>query len=157
MEVLYRESRPILPRQLQYLTILVAIATLVFMAISKYVLDTDMPDWAIPAVAVVVVLAIIACTILKFDLEVTDESVTIRHAFRKIEVPISQIIDSRMGETALIRNYGGYNLKGVKHSFYSAIGEDDGVAMKITGKRVIVVSCMDPEAVFRLLPKDDKE
>ena len=72
-------------------------------------------------------------------------------------LPMDQIIDSRMGETAKIRNYGGYNLKGVKHSFYSAIGEEEGVAMKITGKRVVVVSCIEPESVYRLLPKDNKE
>lgn len=157
MEVLYSESRPILPRQLLYLTAFVALATIVFMAISKYVLGTDMPDWAIPTVTVVVLIAIVFCAILRFDLEVTDELVTIRHAFRKVEIPMENIIDSRMGETSLIRNYGGYNLKGVKHRFYSAVGEDDGVAMKITGKLVVVISCVDPEAVFRLLPKDDKE
>lgn len=157
MEAIYRESRPILPRQLLYLTVLVVIATLAFMAVSKYVLGTDMPDWAIPVVGAVLLVATLACAVLRFDLEVTEDKVTIMHAFRKVEVPMEHIIDSRMGETALIRNYGGYNLKGVKHNFYSAIGEDEGVAMKIAGKRVIVISCVDPEAVYRLLPKDEGE
>lgn len=157
MEVLYRESRPILPRPLLYLTILVSVAMLAFMAVSKYILNTDMPDWMIPVTAVLLAIIVAFCAIIRFDLEVTDEHVKIVHTFRKVIIPMDQIIDSRMGETAKIRNYGGYNLKGVKHSFYSAIGEEEGVAMKITGKRVVVVSCIEPESVYRLLPKDNKE
>ncbi|MBQ8373347.1 MAG: hypothetical protein IJX35_03435, partial [Candidatus Methanomethylophilaceae archaeon] len=67
------------------------------------------------------------------------------------------VIDRRVGEIAAIKSYDNWNLKGVKHRSYVAIGEDNGVAVKLTGKRVLVLSSVDPQSIAELLPRDDKE
>ena len=157
MEPLYRESRPILPRNLAYLAAAVLIATLAFMVFSQYVLDTQMPSWTIPASAVIFAVIIIVLLVLRLDLEVYGDRVEITYVFRRIVIEGSEVIDVRRGDLTEIRNYGNWNLKGVKHRSYSRIGDDEGVAMKLMGKRVVVVSTSKPETVFGLVPRAPEE
>ena len=70
--------------------------------------------------------------------------------FRKTVVRGDEVIDVRQGDLTEIRNYGNWNLKGVKHRSFSRVGDDEGVAMKLMGKRVVVVSTSEPERVFGL-------
>ena len=126
MDPLYRESRPILPRNLAYLSAAVLIATLAFMVFSEYVLDAHMPSWTIPVTAVVFVIIIVVLLVLRMDLEVYPDKVVITHAFRKTVVEGREILDVRSGDLTEIRNYGGWNLKGVKHRTFSRIGDDEG-------------------------------
>ncbi len=156
MDSLYSESRPILPKNLTYITAAVLVATLVFMVFSEFVLGTTMPSWSIPVTAVIFVVIIVLLLILKMDLKVYDDRVEISYAFRKVTVDRDEIIDTRVGDLTDIRNYANWNLKGVKHRAYSRIGDDEGIAMKLVGKRVIVVSASEPEAVYGLLPKEEK-
>ena len=155
MDPLYRESRPILPRNLAYLAAAVLIATLAFMVFSQYVLETAMPSWTIPVSAVVFIVIIVVILVLRMDLEVYLDRVEIVYAFRRMVIDRSEVIDVRSGDLTEIRSYGNWNLKGVKHRLYSRVGDDDGVAMKLMGKRVVVVSTADPETVFPLIPRED--
>ena len=66
-----------------------------------------------------------------------------------------EIIEVRIGELNVIKNYSNWTLKGVKYRTYSAVGEDMGVGLKITGKRVIYLSTKDPEALAAALPKGE--
>ena len=157
MEPLYRESRPILPRNLAYLAAVVLIATLAFMVFSQYVLDTQMPSWTIPASAVIFAVIIVVLLVLRLDLEVYGDRVEITYVFRRTVIEGSEVIDVRRGDLTEIRNYGNWNLKGVKHRSYSRIGDDEGVAMKLMGKRVVVVSTSEPETVFGLIPRAPEE
>lgn len=157
MEPLYRESRPILPRNLTYLVAVVLVATLAFMAFSEYVLNTDMASWMIPVSAVVFVIVIVILYILRMDVDVYPDKVVIRHAFRTIEVGREEVIEVRHGELTEIRNYGNWNLKGVKHRAYTRVGDDDGVAMKLMGKRVVVFSASDADKAAAAVPIADPE
>lgn len=156
MDPKFQESRPIMPLQLTYVLSAVLIATVAFMAISKYALDTDMPGWAIPVVAVVFVVIIVLSFVLKLSVMINDDGMDIQYAIRKVHIPMDEFIDRRVGEMSLIKSYDNWNLKGVKHRIYAAIGEDDGVAMKLTGKRVLVLSSKDPQAIADLLPTDEE-
>ena len=155
MDPLYRESRPILPRNLAYLVAVVLIATLAFMVFSQYVLDTRMPSWTIPVSAVLFIVIIAVVLILRMDVVIHPDRVEIVYAFRRTVIGRDEIIDVRRGDLTEIRNYGGWNLKGVRHRTFSRIGDDDGVALKITGKRVVVFSTEDPEHVFGLIPRSE--
>lgn len=157
MEPLYRESRPILPRNLAYLAAAVLIATLAFMVFSQYVLDTQMPSWTIPASAIIFVIIIVVLLVLRLDLEVYEDRVEITYVFRRTVVRGEEVIDVRKGDLTEIRNYGNWNLKGVKHRSFSRVGDDEGVAMKLMGKRVVVVSTSEPEKVFGLIPRAPDE
>lgn len=156
MDPLYRESRPILPRNLAYLSAAVLIATLAFMVFSEYVLDAHMPSWTIPLTAVVFVIIIVVLLVLRMDLEIYPDKVVITHAFRKTVVEGREILDVRSGDLTEIRNYGGWNLKGVKHRTFSRIGDDEGVALKVMGKRVVVFSTEDPEHVHAIVPREER-
>lgn len=155
MDSRYLESRPILPRMLTYIMAAVLMSTVAFMVFSEYILRTDMPSWAIPVVAAVFVIIIVASYMMRFTVNVGDDAIEIRYAVKKMRIPLDEVIDSRVGELALIRNYDRWSLKGVKHKAYMAIGEDDGVALKLTGKRVLVLSSTDAESLYAAVPKDE--
>lgn len=155
MEPLYRESRPLLPRNLTYLVAVVLVATLAFMAYSQYVLETQMASWMLPVSAVVFVVVIVILFVLRLDLEVYDDRVEITYLFRRSVIEGREVIDVRKGELSDIKNYGNWNLKGVKHRTYSRVGDDEGVAMKLLGKRVVVVSTSEPDTVFGLIPREE--
>ncbi len=157
MDPRFEETRPIMPFQLTYILAGVLVATVVFMIFSKYVLDTVMPGWAIPAVAIVFILIIALSFVGRFSVQVTEDAVDVQYFFKKIHIPMDEIIDRRSGEISAIKSYDRWNLKGVKHKAYTAIGEDEGVALKLTGKRVLVLSSKDPQTLQDLLPRDDKE
>jgi hypothetical protein len=146
-----------MPRQLSLIATGVMLATLAFMVFSKFVMDVEFTTWAIPVMAVVFAVVIALCFFLKHSVKVDPEGVKIVHAVSRMTIPMEEIIDNRTGELALIRSYDRWNLKGVKHKAYCAVGDDNGVAMKLTGKRVVVVSVIDPEAMAALLPKDTEE
>ncbi|MGN0098425.1 MAG: hypothetical protein ACI38Y_03750 [Candidatus Methanomethylophilaceae archaeon] len=157
MDPRFKETRPVMPFQLTCVLAGVLVATVVFMVFSRYVLDTAMPGWAIPVVAVVFAVIIVLCLIGRFSVTVTDDAVDVQYFLKKIHIPMEEIIDRRAGEIAAIKSYDRWNLKGVKHKVCVAIGEDDGVALKLTGKRVLVLSSKDPQTLQDLLPRDDKE
>ena len=157
MDPRFRESRPIMPKMLTYILAGILLATVAFMAVSKYMLDVDMPDWAIPLLLVISVVTILVTVFARLTVTVDDDGLTVVYAVRTVKVPFDEIIDCRQGELALIRSYDKWNLKGVKHKAYMAIGEDLGVAVKLTAKRVLVVSSADPEALYDLLPKEGSE
>lgn len=157
MDPVYRESRPILPRNLTILVAVVLLATVAFMLFSDAFLGTDYPIWMPVVTAVVFIVFIVFFLFAKLDLEVYDDRVEIVYVLRRVTIDAKEIIDVRHGDLTAIRNYANWNLKGVKHRTYSRIGDEGGVAMKVTGKRVVVVSSEDPERVAGLIPGDREE
>lgn len=156
MDPKFRESRPILPRQLAIILTLTLLATLAFMALMPYITGSGLPGWMLGVTAVLFIIVIAVSFIPRMDVEVFDDSLVITHIFRKIEIPFEEILDKKFGSVYQIRNYGSYNLKGVKHRFYSVIGDDDGVAVRLTEKRVVVFSTPNAQEIHDLLP-DRKE
>jgi len=154
MEALFYEARPLLPRNLAYIAIGVFAATLAFAAVMQFATDIEFTPWALPVLAVVLVIVMVLSLTLRHAVSVTEEAVTIVQGYRRISIPMAEIFDSRFGELGLIRSYSDWDLKGVKHRAYMAVGDDLGVAMKLTGKRVVVVSVQDPEAMTKHLPRE---
>lgn len=155
MDPLYRESRPILPRNLALLAAAVLIATLIFMVFSRYVMNAAMPSWVIPVTAVIFIIIIVILLVLRLDLAVYGDRVVIRYAFRTFTIEGKDVIDVRWGDLGEIRNYANWNLKGVKHRAFTCIGDEDGVAMKLMGRRVTVVSTSEPDRVASLIPREE--
>ena len=87
-----------MPFQLTYILAGVLVATVVFMVFSKYVLDTVMPGWAIPAVAIVFILIIALSFVGRFSVQVTEDAVDVQYFFKKIHIPMDEIIDRRSVE-----------------------------------------------------------
>lgn len=157
MESRYTESRPILPKQLQYVVLLCAVCTVVFVAVTRYCIDTSMSDLLLPIITLLAAVTVILCFILRYDIEVYDDSIAITYMFKRIEIRFENILDSTVGEANQIRSYTGFNYKGVKNRYYSAIGEDMAVGVKLKGKIVIVFTSSDPEKIKSLIPVECKE
>ena len=121
MDPKYQEKRPILPLQLTYVLTAVLVATVAFMVFSRFVLDTAMPTWAIPVVALVFAIIIVGCFTLKFSVVITEDAIDVQYAVKKLHIPMDEVIDRRVGEIAVIKSYDNWNLKGVKHRSYVAI------------------------------------
>ena len=81
MEPLYRESRPLLPRNLTYLVAVVLVATLAFMAYSQYAMGTEMASWMLPLSAAIFAIVVIILLVLRLDFEVYDDRVEITYLF----------------------------------------------------------------------------
>ena len=88
MDPRFEETRPIMPLQLTYILAGVLVATVVFMVFSRYVLNTVMPDWAIPVVAVVFAIIIVLSFIGRFSFKFTDDAVDVQYFFKKIHIPM---------------------------------------------------------------------
>ena len=157
METSFRESRPILPKKLFLVLTAVLLSTLAFMVCMVLIFHSDMPAWSLPVTAILFMVIILFCSLTKLTVECTGEAVSIRYIVRKVVIPYKEIIDKKWGELGEIRNYGSWNLKGVSHKTYSVIGDDYGVALKLLGKRVVVVSSQEAEKLFRTIPVEKKE
>lgn len=157
MESRYTESRPILPKQLQYLVILCAAFTVISVAATRYCLDTGMSDLFLPIVTVIAAACVVLCLILRYDITVTDNEVIINYAFRKFVIPFTDVLDTTVGEANQIRSYTGFNFKGVKNKYFSAVGEDMAVGVKMKGKTIVVFTSSDPEKILGLIPINDRE
>ncbi len=159
MEPAFSEIRPIMPKNLTLIMAVVLLATAAFMAVWYVFMDSGMPVWAVAVVAAVFIFIIAIMLVLKMSVSISQEGVAISFAFRKVEIPAKEIIDVRKGDLEDIRNYAGWNLKGVKHRSYLCIGDDTGVALKLTGKRVVVFSTPQFEeaagAVSGLIPEEE--
>lgn len=147
-----RESGPLLPRNLAYVLALVLVATLACMAYTAYGTNSGMSSWIIPVSAVLFAAAIVFVFAAKMDVTASDEGVTVTYLFKTRTYPRNDIIDKRCGDLGDIRNYSNWNLKGVSHRSFTRVGEDGGVALKLKGKRVVVVSSADPEGLFARVP-----
>ncbi len=157
MDPAYLESRVVLPRNLTIILTLVLLATWAFMTGYKYLYYPDIPDAAIIGSGIVFIIGCAICFLWKFSITVYDDRIEMKYAFMTTSIPKEQIIDTRVGELNIIKNYSDWTLKGVKYKTFSAIGEDMGIGLKVTGKRVFFMSTTDPEAIAALLPKEKKE
>lgn len=153
----YREGGPLLPRQLTYILAAVLVATLGCMAYMELATDAGMPGWTVPVSAVVFAIVIVFAWVARLDVEVSDAGIEIKYLFRTVSLPRDEILDKRVGDLDQIKNFATWNLKGVKHRLYSRVGEEGGVAVKLKGKRVAVISSADPEAMFARVPLEVRE
>jgi len=154
MESSYQESRMILPKNLAILLSAMLVVTWIAMVVTKYAYS-DLPTVALIICGVVFAICVILCFAMRFSITVYDDRIEIFYIVKRTTIPKSEIITTRTGEINLIKNYSDWNLKGVKYKTYSAIGEEMGIGLKVTGKRVFYLSSKDPEAIAALLPKED--
>jgi hypothetical protein len=144
----------ILPKNLAILLSAMLVVTWIAMVVTKYAYS-DLPTMALIVCGVVFAICVILCFAMRFSITVYDDRIEIFYIVKRTTIPKSEIITTRTGEINLIKNYSDWNLKGVKYKTYSAIGEEMGIGLKVTGKRVFYLSSKDPEAIAALLPKED--
>jgi len=147
---IYREDRPLMPRNLSLTVAAVLASTLVCMLIC----GSSVPSWTIAASAAIFAAAVLICFAAKLDVSVYPDRVEILFVTKRIVIPREEILDKRAGELGDIRSYSNWNLKGVKHQNFSRVGDDDGVSLKLMGKRVVTVSSADCRSLLDAIPTE---
>ncbi len=142
----YTEDAPLLSRTLTYILAGTLVATLVCMFV------TSVPSWMSIVSAVVFAIIIVFVWLARLSVKVSSEGVEVRYLFRRRNYPADTILDKRCGELTAIRNYSNWNLKGVKHRAFTRIDDEYGVALKLKGKQVVVISSADHERMFENVP-----
>ncbi len=153
----YSEKSPVMPRLLTYILIAVLASTLGCMAFQTYVMDSNIPGWTIIVSAAIFAVIVLMAWIMELDVMVDGSKVEVRHMFKTYIYLKDEILDKKHGELSDIKNYSPWNLKGVKHKTFVRIGDDEGVAIKLKGKRVIVISSKDHETLFASIPTEAPE
>ena len=147
---IYREDRPLMPRNLSLIVAAVLASTLVCMLFC----GPSVPSWTIAASAAIFAAAILICFATKLDVSVYPDRVEILFVTKRIVISREEILDKRAGELGDIRSYSNWNLKGVKHQNFSRVGDDDGVSLKLMGKRVVTVSSADCRSLLDAIPTE---
>jgi len=156
MDPVYQETHTILPKNLSIILAAILGATWLFMAVYKYMFYPDIPDMAVFGTLIVFAIICLICFLMRFSVDVFDDRIEMKYLFMTTSIPKEQIIDTRIGELNIIKNYSDWTLKGVKYKTYSVIGLEMGIGLKVTGKRVFFMSAEDPEKIASLLPKEEK-
>ncbi|MBE6528552.1 MAG: hypothetical protein E7Z64_05255 [Thermoplasmata archaeon] len=157
MDPVYQESRMVLPKNLAILLAAVLAATWLFMIVNKLVFYDGMPVLAIILFGAAFAVLGAMCFLMKSSITVYEDRVVLKHILHSHEIPMEQIIDTKVGDLDVIKNYSDWTLKGVKYRTFAVIGEDRGIGLKVTGKRVFYLSSQDPEGIAALLSKDDRK
>lgn len=142
-----------LPRNLSWILTGVLVATLAFMCI----MNGDIGWSMIGISAVIFAIACALSFLMTLSVEVTEDGVTMKYLFRTYVYPRSEIIDKRAGALEDIRNYSQWDLKGVSRKSFLRTGEDDGVALKLMGKRIVVISSSDASSFLESVPLEIAE
>lgn len=150
----FTESSPLLPRKLTYLLAALFGATVLFMAAMVVSGIGDMPAWMLWTSAVVFVAVTLFALFARLDVSVSDEGVDVMFIVKRSSYPRDDILDKRHGDLGDIKSYSNWSLKGVKHTTYSRVGDECGVALKLKGKRVVVISSARAEEMFRCVPTE---
>ncbi|MDR1954510.1 MAG: hypothetical protein LBP82_00980 [Candidatus Methanoplasma sp.] len=147
----FEETQDILPRGAFIIMSAVLIATDAFMLICHFIESLAVPLWMFAAASVVFGGIIIFCFTVKLKISVVDDAIHIRF-LKRYNIPFGEVIDHKIGDIDVIRNYSGWGMKKVTFKNLICAGYDKGVSLKLTGRRVVTVSLGDPEKFASLLP-----
>jgi hypothetical protein len=149
----FEEVQSVLPRIAFIALAAILIATDAFIGICTQIDTIGTEIWMFAVTSVLFVVIILAFFFIKLKVSVSDDIITIRFV-KKYDIPFSDVIDSKIGDIDIIRNYSGWGLKGVKFKNLICAGYERGISLKLLGKRVFTISLSDPEALSALIPKN---
>ena len=153
MEPIYEETERLLPRTAFIILAAMLIASDVFILVCTQ-LDIGTQMWMFYIATAVFAAIVLLFYILKLRITVDGEKITLRY-LKSTDIPLTDIIDYKIGDVDIIRNYSGWGFKNVKFKNYLCYEYERGISLKIMGKKVITFSTEDPEAIAALIPKNE--
>jgi len=156
MTAVFEETENIIPKNAFIALVAILATTSVFMLICTVIESIDTPMWMFIVSTVLFSVMILACYFIKMRIRIEDDIIHIK-LIKHHTIPFTEIIDYKIGDIDIIRNYSGWGFKNVKFKNFICAGYDSGVSLKIMGKRVITFSVSDPEGFVSLLPSHEKE
>jgi len=147
----FEEVQDILPKNTFFIMAAVLIATDAFILICSFIDAVDTPVWMFAATSAIFAAMIIFCWAVKLRVSIEDNVIRIR-SLKRYAIPFEDVIDHKIDEITVIRNYSGWGMKKVIFKNLISIGYDRGISLKLTGRRVFTISLSDPEGFASFLP-----
>jgi len=129
----------------------VLIATDFFILACCFIESVMVPPWMFALTSVIFGGVIIFFAALKLRVQIKDSVVTVRFLKRYV-IPFGEILDHKVDDIDVVRNFSGWGLKKVTIKNCICAGYEKGIALKVAGRKVIVISLSDPERFASLLP-----
>jgi hypothetical protein len=155
MVAVFEEIEDIIPRNTFIALLAVFVATSVFMLICTMIESINTPIWMFVVTTVIFSVMTLACYFIKMKVRIEDDIVHIQLIKHHV-IPFGDIIDHKIGDIDIIRNYSGWGFKNVKFKNMICAGYDEGVSLKVIGRMVITFSVSNPEHFVSLLPVPEK-
>lgn len=147
----FEEVQDLLPKSAFLILVFVLVATAAFILICHFIESIGTSLWMFAVTTVIFVWIIIFCWLVKLRVNIKDDVISIRF-IRKYEIPFAEVIDYKVGDINIMRNYSGWGIKKVTFKNLICVGYDNGISMKLTGRRVFTISLSEPEKFASLLP-----
>ena len=151
MVTTYEETEFIIPRIAFHALLFILISTDAFILICTQLnIGTDM--WMFYVTTIIFTIIILIFYFIRLKITIDNDVLTIKY-IKKYIIPFSDIIDLKTGDVNIIKNYSGWGLKNIKFKNFICNGYENGISLKIVGKKVFTFSTSDPEGLAALLPK----
>ena len=146
MPAQYGETEPVIPRMPFIALALTLVATEVFLAF-LHIYDANLMElkW-IGIMGAVFAITVAVAYALRVKILVADGTLTVG-IVRRFSAPLDHVIDTKVGDIDVLRNYSGWGIKKVKFKTYTAHGIDAAVSVKLAGRVVLTVTTSYPEAL----------
>ena len=147
----FKETQDILPRDAFLIMAAVLIATDLFILACSFIESISTPLWMFISTSVIFAAIIVFLMLVKLRISVADGVITLRF-LKQYVILFEDIIDNKVGDLDIIRNYSGWGIKKVTFKNLICVGYDRGISLKLTGRKVMTISLSDPEGFAALLP-----
>jgi len=147
----FDEVQNLLPKDAFMIMAAVLIATDAFILFSYFALPVDIQLWIFVVTSVIFAAVILFCWLVKLRIRIENGTIIIRFIKRHV-ITFEEVIDHKVGDISIIRNFSGWGIKKVSFKNFICVGYDAGVSLKLTGRKVVTVSLSDPEGFASLLP-----
>ena len=147
----YEEIENLIPKNSFIALVSILVATDVFILICTQVEAVPTPFWMFTASTMIFAALILSCFFVKLRITIEDDVIRIRF-IKSYNIEFKDIIDHKIGDVSIIRNYSGWGLKNVKFKNLICVGYEMGISFKLMGRKVITISSSDPEKIASLIP-----
>ncbi|AIZ56520.1 hypothetical protein Mpt1_c06340 [Candidatus Methanoplasma termitum] len=147
----FEEVQDLIPKKEFFILTAVLISTSIFIFICTFVESLNMPVWAFPITTVTFAAIIIFCFFVKLKISIEGEVISIMF-IKSYAIKFEEIIDYKVGDLNIMRNYSGWGIKKVTFRNLVCFGYDSGISLKLTGRKVMTISLSNPEQFASLLP-----
>jgi len=147
----FEEVQDLMPKNVFLIMTAAFSATAVFMLVCHFIESVGTPLWMFAVTAVIFAALILFCFLVKLRVSIANGVIRIRF-IKKYEVRLEEVIDYKIGDTGIVRNYSGWGIKKVTFKNFICLGYDRAISLKLLGKRVFTISLSDPEGFAALLP-----
>lgn len=154
MESTFEEVSPVLPRDAFFALIGILVATDIFILICTQ-LNIGTTMWTFIISTLIFSFIILFVYVVKLKVRIENDIIYAK-LIKSYEIPFTDVIDIKSGDIDIIRNYSGWGIKHVKFKNLICAGYDEGISLKLMGKRVFTISTSYPEDMISAI-KINKE